>query len=74
MLITRWALEISSVKNLTAKDREPNVTMDTSLMQKGVFSNKGPEKEARDLSCLCTKNCHVINWLAVKSHSAGGIS
>lgn len=66
MLITRWALEISSVKKITAKDREPNVTIDTSLMQKGVFSNKGPDKETRDLSCLCTKNCHVINMACCK--------
>lgn len=56
MLITPWTLEISSVKKITAKDREPNVTTYTSLLEKGLFSNQGPDKEALDLSWLVYKD------------------
>lgn len=44
-----------------AKDSVSNVLIVTSLLEKGVFSNKGPNKETLDSTCLCSKNCHVIN-------------
>jgi hypothetical protein len=61
MLIAAWASEISSVKKIQLRIECQMSPVDISLLEKGVFSNKGPDKETLDLTCLCTKICHIIN-------------